>query len=440
MQLLSRLPFHLLLPATLSIGGLVIAMAGHGPLQAQTRSAGRASIADFGAVGDGATLNTQTIQKAIDQLAEQGGGTLVIPTGTFLTGAIFLKPGVNLHLEKDAVLRGSTAIDDYPTVPTRIEGAAHLWRPALVNACACDHLRITGEGTIEGGGKPYWDTFWAQRKANPNVTNLAVERPRNLFISDSKDVQLSDFSLRGSGFWNLHLYRCQDVTIERLDIRTPPQSPSTDGIDLDSCQDVTVRGCYISVDDDNIALKGSKGPAADRDKESPAVERIHIVGCTFGHGHGVITLGSEACHVKGVLVENCKVEDPPGEAEAAHHTTLVKLKIRPDTPQHYEDIHFRNITVETIGRFISIEPWTQFFDLKGQPEPQQLVENITVENVRGSMGGFGRIAGPSKATIQHIRLKDIDLSLRNRDVKIERVKALTVEQVKINGTPLSQDP
>ena len=118
------------------------------------------------------------------------------------------------------------------------------------------------------------------------MTNLAVERPRNIFIRDSRNVRVSGILLRESGFWNLHLYRCQNVTIENVDIRTPPMSPSTDGIDLDSCQDVTVIGCYISVDDDNIAIKGTKGPLADKDKDSPANERIRIVNCTFGHGHG----------------------------------------------------------------------------------------------------------------------------------------------------------
>ena len=113
----------------------------------------RVSIAAVGAVGDGVMLNTPVIQKAIDQLATNGGGTLVIPPGEFLTGAIFLKPGVNLHLDQGAVLRGSTNIEDYPALETRIEGHAQVWRPALVNAKKVDHLRITGEGAMPGRGQ-----------------------------------------------------------------------------------------------------------------------------------------------------------------------------------------------------------------------------------------------------------------------------------------------
>src|ERR1017187_711513 len=156
----------------------------------------RVSIAAVSPVGDGVMLNTPVIQKAIDQLATNGGGTLVIPQGEFLTGAIFLKPGVNLHLDKGAVLRGSTNIEDYPAMETRIEGHAQVWRPALVNAKKVDHLRITGEGAIQGGGKPFWDAFWERRAANRLVQNVDVERPRNLFIQDSKDVQIDRKSTR----------------------------------------------------------------------------------------------------------------------------------------------------------------------------------------------------------------------------------------------------
>ena len=117
------------------------------------------SIAASGAVGDGVTLNTAAIQKAIDSLAANGGGTLVIPKGEFLSGAIYLKPGVNLHLDQGAVLKGSTNIADYPELMTRIEGHFEVWIPALVNASNVNHLRITGEGTIAGGGQPFWDEF-----------------------------------------------------------------------------------------------------------------------------------------------------------------------------------------------------------------------------------------------------------------------------------------
>ncbi len=176
------------------------------------------SITRFGAVGDGRTLNTRSIQAGIDNLAISGGGTLLIPEGTFLSGAIFLKPGVNLHIEKGAVLKGSTNVLDYPKANTRIEGHSEPFLPALVNADRVNHLMITGEGTLDGSGPPFWASFWKRRKENPRCTNLEVERPRLVFLQDCQDVQISGITLKDSGFWNLHLYRCRDAVLEHLSI------------------------------------------------------------------------------------------------------------------------------------------------------------------------------------------------------------------------------
>jgi len=394
----------------------------------------RVSIAAAGAVGDGVTLNTPIIQKAIDQLATNGGGTLVIPQGEFLTGAIFLRPGVNLHLDAGAVLKGSTNIEDYPTMETRIEGHTQVWRPALVNAKNADHLRITGEGTIQGGGKPFWDAFWERRMSNHLTQNLDVERPRNVIIQDSKDVQISGISLRDSGFWNVHLYRCQQVLVDKLDIRAPVRSPSTDGIDVDSCQDVTIRGCYISVNDDNIVLKGDKGPSAMEDKDSPPVAHIRISDCTFGLGNAGLTVGSEATRVRDVVMENCRLT-------GAEVNWVLKLKLRPDTPQIYEDITVRNITVDNpAARLVSIEAWNQFIDLHNQPAPDQLVDRVTLANITGTLNSFGRIGGPPKSTVQNVTLQNIDIKLSQPAVVIKQVKNLKLDNVKINGVPYTGEP
>jgi len=394
----------------------------------------RVSIAAAGAAGDGVTLNTPIIQKAIDRLATNGGGTLVIPQGEFLTGAIFLRPGVNLHLDAGAVLKGSTNIEDYPTMETRIEGHTQVWRPALVNAKNADHLRITGEGTIQGGGKPFWDAFWERRMSNHLTQNLDVERPRNVFIQDSKDVQISGISLRDSGFWNVHLYRCQQVLVDKLDIRAPVRSPSTDGIDVDSCQDVTIRGCYISVNDDNIVLKGDKGPSAMEDKDSPPVAHIRISDCTFGLGNAGLTVGSEATRVRDVVMENCRLT-------GAEVNWVLKLKLRPDTPQIYEDITVRNITVDNpAARLVSIEAWNQFIDLHNQPAPDQLVDRVTLANITGTLNSFGRIGGPPKSTVQNVTLQNIDIKLSQPAVVIKQVKNLKLDNVKINGVPYTGEP
>jgi polygalacturonase len=397
------------------------------------RAAGdtRAEITDLGAVPDGKTLNTDAIQKTIDQVAASGGGTVVVPKGIFLSGAVFLKPGVNLHLDAGAVLKGSTNVADYPSRKTRVEGHFTVWLPALLNADGVDHLRIDGEGTLDGSGQPFWTAYRTRSRADRTTKNLDVPRPRLMYIADSNDVQIGGLHLKDSGFWNLHVYKCRDVTIQNLIITAPRGAPSTDGMDIDSSQNVTIRGCDISVSDDCIALKGSKGPFALQDKDSPPVEHIRISNCIFRQGGGISTVGSEATIVRDVVEEHCQVIGP-GTGGIA----LIRLKLRPDTPQDYEDIHVRDITVDGVGRLVSIEPWRQYFDLQGQPPPKSMVKNISLEDVHGTYGSFGVIHPNPGDSVDGVTLKNIDVQLDNDpDFSVAGVTHLTVENVKINGQP-----
>jgi len=401
-----------------------------------TRPPNRLSITDVGAVGDGQTLNTTQIQAGIDQLAAKGGGTLVVPKGVFVSGAIFLKPGVNLYLDAGAVLKGSTEVKDYPRMMTRIEGHFEEWLPAFINADKADHLRISGTGVLDGSGAPFWKEFWGRRKGETNLTNLGVPRPRLMFIQNSKDVQISGISFTNSAYWNLHLYRCKNVAVENADfealhLRPPNRAPSSDAIDVDSCQRVTVRGCTFAVGDDCVCLKGSKGPFAMQDKDSPPTEHIMVTGCTFKAGDGAVTLGSEATVIRDVVVENCSVTGI---------MPLVRIKVRPDTPQDYEDIHYRNITLTNGGAIFEFRPWTQFFDLQGQPAPKSVVKNITVLDIKGSASSFGEIIGKPETSISDITLKNIDVQLKNGNLKTVNVKNLQIKNVKVNGSPFSMSP
>jgi len=399
----------------------------------------RTSIVDVGAVADGATVNTRAIQSAIDSLAAKGGGTVVVPKGVFVSGALFLKPKVNLHFEQGAVLRCSTDMKHFPPQRTRIEGHfEESFNPALINASACDGLQITGAGTLDGAGMPIWEEFWRLRKAAPdphNFKNLGVPRARLALIENSRGVVIDGITFKDSQFWNLHLYKCQQVQVRNSRFEVPDdykQAPSTDGIDLDSCQDVTVDGCTFSVTDDCIAAKGSKGPHAMQDKDSPPVERIRIRNCTFKRGNGALTLGSEATVVRDIVVENCTVTDA---------NALAVIKLRPDTPQHYEDIHFRNITLaatRTNNSIIAMRPWSQYFDLKGEAPPKSVVRNISFEGIKGRMGTFGAMKpNPGQTSISDIRFKDVDVQLAKGQPDVAGVEKLRYENVVVNGKPLT---
>ncbi|MGA2581876.1 MAG: glycosyl hydrolase family 28 protein [Tepidisphaeraceae bacterium] len=389
----------------------------------------RSSISDFGAVGDGKTINTAAIQKCIDALAQNSGGTVVVPEGTFLSGAIFLKPGVNLHVAKSGVLKGSENTGDYPTMNTRIEGHFEPWLPALVNADGVDHLHIGGEGTLDGSGQVFYDAFYAARDVNRNVTNLATPRPRLMFISNSRDVQVSGLKFLNSGFWNLHLYRCQNVLVDGLNIEAPERSPSTDGIDVDSCQQVTIQNCMIANNDDCIALKGSKGPLAMDDKDSPPVEHIRVVGCTFLRGQSFVTCGSEATIVRDVTIENCKAGP-----DASKAMLVLRLKLRTDTPQLYEDFHIRDLQLQGSGTILTMAPWAQFFDLKGHPQPCRTVRNITISIITGAFGSLANISPNRGDIVENVTLENINVNLQSaRPMIVNGVTNLTVKNVRING-------
>ena len=387
------------------------------------------SITAFGAVAERGKLNTTEIQSAIDAAAKDGGGTVEIPAGEFRSGSVFLKPGVELYLAEGAVLRGSENIEDYAKRMTRIEGHFELWRLALVNAQEMEHVRISGPGKLNGSGPVYWAAFWERRKQNPKCTNLEVERPRLVFVDRCRDVKIEGVRLEDSGFWNIHLYRCRDVIIEGVRITIPSarpdlRGPSTDGIDVDSSQDVTIRRCYISTGDDDIALKGSKGPHADQDADSPPVEKILVEDCEIGDGNGLITCGSEATTIRNVTVRNCVMSG---------HATVLTLKLRPDTPQHYENITIDGIKLAGNGRILNVAPWTQFFDLKGRPPPSRTVEKITIRNVTGSYRAFGRLQGNPGDTLRNILLENFHVELKEPELQRGVVENLMLRHFVVNG-------
>lgn len=407
------------------------------PLWASSvRAAERVSIRKFGAKGDGATIETGAIQAAIDHLATRGGGTLVVPRGVFVSGALFLKPRVNLHLDAGAVIRCTTDMRHFPPQRTRIEGHfEEKFTPALINARGCDGLRITGQGTLDGAGRPIWDLFWKLRNAAPNPNefpNLGIPRARLALIKESKDILIEGVTFRDSQFWNLHLYKCEDVLVRKARFEVPDdykQAPSSDGIDLDSCRKVVIDGCTFSVTDDCIAAKGTKGPRALEDKSSPPVENIRVRNCHFRRGHHALACGSEATIVRDVLVENCRVTGD---------MILARLKLRPDTPQRYENIAFRNITLDSEGgSLVAVQPWSQYTDLRGAAPPQSVVRGLSFTGIKGRFGAFGVIQpNLGQTRISNVLFQDVDLRLAKEKLVTSEVRGLRFENVVVNGAML----
>lgn len=390
-------------------------------------------ITSFGAGTDSTKLNTTAIQSIIDKAEENGGGTIVIPKGIFLSGALFFKPNTRLRLSEGAVLKGSDNISNYPLIPSRMEGRSIYYYAALVNAYNVDSFSITGTGTIDGNGLHFWKSFWAHgdsmRKVGKSTTNLEVHRPRLIFIWGSDHVTIRDVNLHNSGFWTTHVYQCSDLLIDHCDIRSPFKpvpAPSTDGVDIDACSRVTIRNCYISVNDDAVCIKGGKGPEAHKLPENGAVEDILIENCTFGESHGTLTLGSECIHGQRITMRNCKVDNT---------CPILRLKMRPDTYQTFENITVENITGKC-GTIISMNPWSQFFNLAGSTEkPFATVRNITLQNIKVECQTFGEMQGNPSDVVSDIIFRNIQATAVTPTFK-NKYPAIKTENVMVNGAPL----
>ena len=256
------------------------------------------NVRDYGGKGDGATMNTGAIQRAIDAAAKEGG-TVVFPAGTYLTGAIFVKSGVTLKLDKDVTLLGSRNIDDYPVLPSRIAGIEMSWPAALVNIYRQSHAAIVGAGTIDGDGKVFWQRYWALRKAyEPRGLRWASDydagRPRLVQVYDSSGVTVGGgLRLRRSGFWTVHVCYSQDVTVDgvAIDNNEEGHGPSTDGIDIDSSRKVVVANADIAVNDDALVLKA--GRDADGLRVNRPTEDVVIHDVNVRASKGGIVFGSE---------------------------------------------------------------------------------------------------------------------------------------------------
>ena len=340
-------------------------------------------LTDYGVLAGSTEVQTRQIQAVIDRCAQEGGGVVVVPTGTFKTGALFFKQGTHLHLSEGAVLLGSDRIIDFPILTTRIEGETCKYFAALVNADGLNGFTITGKGTIDGNGLKYWQEFWIRRQWNPQCTNKDAQRPRLTYISNSRNVTIQDVHLINSPFWTNHVYKSDHVRYLDCYIYAPTENvyapqpkrgaPSSDAIDIDVCTDVMVDGCFMHVNDDAVVLKGGKGTWADKDSTNGNCERILIQNCHYGRVHGCLTLGSESLHDRNVILRNCQTDNA---------NRVLWLKMRPDTPQHYEYVLVENITGHC-DRFLFIHPWTQFFKPGDRKDmPLSRCNNVTLRNIK----------------------------------------------------------
>ena len=255
-------------------------------------------VSTYGAKGDGKTVDTAAIQKTIDAAAKAGAGTVVFDPGLYLSGSLFLKSGTHLRLDEGVEIRGVQDQSAYPVMQTRIAGVEMKWPAALLNVFEQDGVRISGKGTIDGDGKLWWDKYWALRAAyEPKGLRWAADydcpRPRLIQIYKSTGVNLEGLTFKRSGFWTVHICYSSKVHVDGVTIRNNigGMGPSTDGIDVDSSENVLVEHCDIECNDDAICLKA--GRDADGLRVNRPTAHVEIRDNTVRGGAAGVTFGSE---------------------------------------------------------------------------------------------------------------------------------------------------
>ncbi|HEY6225771.1 MAG TPA: glycoside hydrolase family 28 protein [Verrucomicrobiae bacterium] len=398
-------------------------------------------ITEFGAIPDSKTLNTKSIQSAIDACAKAGGGELVIPKGAFITGSIFLKQGVNLVLEKDSVLKGSQDTNDYPWIDTRIAGLEMRWPAALINADNITNLQLTGEGTLDGSGERWWREYWDTRKREKDDIDphFKVPRPRLVHIMRCQKVLVRDLYFKDSAFWNLQLTYCDGVEVHDLKIRAPHEpikAASSDGIDLDSTRNVLITGCDIECDDDAICLKA--GRDADGLRVNRPTENVVIRNCRVGHAAGLVCFGSEtAGGIRNVRIYDCRAENGCGE--------VVRLKTRMGRGGVVEDILYENIQADGVRQVFNFN--MDAFGTTWLPEPFResappekatpTFRNITVRNLTAkNCAGAGHLTGLAQSPLRDIVLENVDIEAKG-GFTIRNALGLQFKNVELNGKPVT---
>lgn len=263
------------------------------------------SVADWGAAGDGETLDTKAIQAAIDSAAKHGGGIVTFPKGTYLSGALFVKSNVELRIDEGVTIKAIQDDSQYPDVWTRISGIEMYWPAALINVYKQKNVRVTGKGVIDGNGKYWWDKFWGDPPRSGGMytdyvdrglrwaVDFDCKRVRAVVAYGSDDVMFKDFTVKRSGFWTVTMTYCNRVYVDGIIIRNNIGGfgPSSDGINTDSSSDILVENCDIDCNDDNLCIKA--GRDWDGLRVNRPAENIVYRNSITRSGHGLITLGSE---------------------------------------------------------------------------------------------------------------------------------------------------
>jgi polygalacturonase len=383
------------------------------------------NIADYGAVGNGATLCTEAIQKAVDACAASGGGTVYIPAGKYLSGAIFLKSNVTLNISEGATLLASTNFEHFPPFkPGWRILSDDTQRSSLITGVDLENIAITGRGKIDGQGKPWWEALQKDKNAKEGQPKiLTYGRPRVINLYRCRNVRIDGITIVDSPSWTVHPVGCDNVVVDGISIINPEEGPNTDGINPESCRNVRISNCFIDTGDDCITLKSGKDEEGRR-KGRPT-ENVTITNCVMYKGHGAVVIGSEmsGC-VRNVVASNivCVGTD-----------RAVRIKSTRGRGGVVENIRYNNFVVENVREPIYI---TNFYT-KTEPEPVSertpIFRDIAISHFSIKNSPYtARIYGLPEMPIQRLRITDVTASTEVGFI-CDSVEGLELNNVDVNA-------
>ena len=380
------------------------------------------NVLQLGVVGDGKTLNTQSLQSAIDALHAKGGGQLYFPAGRYLTGSLQLKSNVTLYLEKEAMLLGSTSPYDYPGFSTEKELKVNNdhFDQALIYAEEAENIGITGEGCIDGQGRELAltidslhhtgelvDKHYNTYRKRPNT------RPKLLFMRNCRKVELRKTNFRSGAAWGLSFSLCVDLTIDSLHVGNRAYW-NNDGIDISDCKDVRISNCFINSADDGICLKShNRGAWNDR----VSISNCHIISSASAIKFGTESLGG----FKNVTIDNIRIKDTFRSAIAIESVDGAEI----------ENVKLENIEIVCPGRATRGMAYMSVSRLKDVPENEKGYPEFTMFEELPSWGFYVR-------HVKGIQMHNVKLRLQEDDFRPAFVFD-RVSDVRLSGISLPEN-
>jgi len=375
---------------------------------------------------------------------------VVVPKGEFLTGAIHLKSGVNLHVSADAVLRFQRDPTFYlPLVFTRFEGVECMNYSAFIYAIDQENIAVTGTGTLDGNADDghWWP--WKGRSAAEKAggqNQLAARarliamgakgvpvaervfgdgsymRPNFIQPYRCKNVLIDSLTIINSPMWEVHPVLCTNVTVRNLNIRS--HGPNNDGCDPESCRDVLIEGCTFDTGDDCIALKSGRNE--DGRRLNVPIENVVIRDCIMKDGHGGVVIGSEVSGgARNIFAERCRMDSPQLDRGLRIKTNSVRGGF-------VENIYMRDCQIGTVAE--AVVTINLFYEEGDTGKFPPIVRNIEVRNVTSTKGQYALLLrGYSHAPIRDVRIFDCTFDGVEKADVIEGVNGLVLSSTRING-------